>query len=70
MNGYAELIEGWRDKCRAAESERDALRAEVERLRRAVKIAASAAWDGDPHRTQEIDLAVQQAIVEAGKGER
>jgi hypothetical protein len=37
MHGYAELIEGWRDKCREAESERDALRAEVEVLRRALK---------------------------------
>lgn len=49
------------------ESERDALRAEVERYKRAVRLAAEAAWDGDPRRAQEIDLAVQQAIAEAGK---
>jgi hypothetical protein len=40
MHGYAELIEGWRDKCREVESERDALRAEVEVLRRALAFLA------------------------------
>lgn len=55
------------DEIDGLKSECNVLRKEAEMLRRAVRIAAEAAWDGDPRRTQEIDLAVQQAITEAGK---
>ena len=45
MHGYAELIEGWRDKCREVESERDTLRAEVEVLRRDIAGLRQAFWN-------------------------
>lgn len=53
--------------CITMEKEIAELEAEVAMLRRAVRIAAEAAWGGDPRRTQEINLAVQQAITEAGR---
>lgn len=56
-----------RSDCITMEREIAELEAEVAMLRRAVRIAAEAAWGGDPRRTEETDLAVQQAIAEAGK---
>jgi len=73
MHGYAELIEGWRDKCREVESERDALRAEVEVLKKEMEDSQSenAMLRGVLHGLLEwwpVLAKIEEAISEARKG--
>ena len=73
MHGYAELIEGWRDKCREAESERDALRAEVEVLKKEMEDSQSemAMLRGALREVLEwwpVLAKIEAAISEARKG--